>query len=806
MKRATPLSGASLAVLLAVSLPLSAQQRIALRAGEHGDFSRIALDIPSLEAWDLRQTDRLVRLRFPDRDLSFDTSAIFPQRRVSRVTRASFESKGGGVELTLSLSCDCTVEAYEFQSDMLVVDIRDDQDGGATSDERRRAARSDGDGARQAEASGSDGPVEAGVAAVSRPDAAEEPAAREARPESEPAAIPTSPEAEDLSVDTARARLLEQLSRAADQGLVEFREPPGAGEPRTKPLRAAPVQGNGPKPDEAATPGAPDSDEAPNPARTPAQRTASSDPEGPVQLEARTAFDGDARPGETVDTPACDARRHLDPSVFSVVDAPYEALGELRGRVTGEFDKPDREAVLELVRMQISLGFGLEARRTLQAFAPQADGSVLLTDIARIVEGLPATPDGPLANAEGCGGRVALWRIAGRQGGATPASAQTKLEILQEFEALPVPMRRLAGPQLVRALVERDATDLAEALALRLDRAPGDHGDDWRLATAGLALAVGNRALAEARLEPVISDDGPLAARALLLLANSRLERNELLDPQLISDLGAAAFANRGTDLGRRLLIAEALGHAGRGQLEAALKGLKTEIDVGRHRASHLETAVIAVLSVTDADEVGSAAYADAVLSHRGLIGSGPDFDAVRARVAEEMTHVGLPGVGRDLLEPALARGRAPARLAAALTETAMGRPERALGHITGLQGRRAAELRANALARQGLHDRAWAEIADFLKPDADARRALAWRGGDWNAASEAFLHSDPRGVLAAWMAGEREAPSETYETPRTAFLAPSPDLSEPELAASRIAISQAEAARTLIDETLDGG
>ena len=115
---------AAAALVLLSASAASAQERIRLRAGEHAEFSRIALDVPQLAEWSIERNGRLVTVLFPDRELLFATEQIFPQRRISRVTSARSERGRDGTRLILSMSCNCVAEAYEFRPGMLVMDIR----------------------------------------------------------------------------------------------------------------------------------------------------------------------------------------------------------------------------------------------------------------------------------------------------------------------------------------------------------------------------------------------------------------------------------------------------------------------------------------------------------------------------------------------------------------------------------------------------------------------------------------------------------------------------------------------------------
>lgn len=776
-RRPRALAALALAAAALAAAPAAAQEQARLRAGEHDGYSRIALDVPRLEDWRLEVEGRRAEIFFPGRALAFDTSAILPDRKVTRVTRARTRRGEAGTRLILTLSCPCAAEGFEFRPGMLVIDIRARPPEAPPAPPRKTAA-----------AGPAPHPLPAGPlrvpAATPPPDAAAGP-----RPDGDPAEA-------DISVDAAQERLLEQLSRAADQGLVEFRSPPEGASATPPDTSRAPDQA---PPRDARRSAPPAPRQAPAPLAAPP----------PAQLEARTAFDAGDGPASDPAPRTCPVDERLAPGLWRRPADPYAALAALRRRLVGEFDRPSEGAALDLARLRTALGFGVEARQTLAAFAPGHEAAELLRDLAHVVDGEAPPADGPLARAGACGGRVGLWRLAA--GFAPPDGVledpDWTASLLAAFEELPVPMRRLLGPPLVSRLTTLGALDMAEAARLRLDRAPGDHGGAWRLALGRLALARGEAARGRALLREVIESDGPQAPEAMLALADSLLSQDGALPADLVEDIAHAAFARRGTQLGRRLLVAEILGRAGRRRLGAALEVIATELAAGGPRQADLSAALRRILEDARADAVGHMAYAFAVMTHRGLLGEGPAYDEARASVARQLAEAGLANAAWDLLQPALARQPPPVRLAAAGVEIALDRPADALARLEDAEGRPAAELRARAFAAQGRHDRAWAALSPHLPVGAPERGELAWRAREWAAARDSLPEDDPRRLFAAWMAGRGpDAPPPGPGWAEAPFLAPVESPERPSLAGARAAIERARAARARVSEALDDG
>ena len=873
---------------LALALPAEAQQQIRLRAGEHAEFSRIALDVPQLVEWSIERNGRLVTVLFPDRELLFATEQIFPQRRVSRVTSARSERGRDGTRLILSMSCNCVAEAYEFRPGMLVMDIRAEPDeteaaqvqevDAAGPDGRQADARPGeaGDQAGQGTGGGSGGsghdaasgamdalairraepPPATSGSVLSGPSggtSGSQPDMATTTP-AEPPTADVTPAAESgqdgpadaVSITEAQRRLLEQLARAADQGLVQFRDPGGPDDPRTEKEEQAHAASGDPA---GGTPPVPDPHAAADP-RTPGSGRQPADgtdreeeanaaggaelpePQPQVQLDARTVWDRDRRPPPHRAV-TCPDDALLDPEPWRRSAQFYDRMGELRAKMMLEFDKPDPRAALDLAWLQVGYGFGAEARQTLDQFVPAVREAALLRDIALLVDDAAPIEGGPLSQGDDCPGRAGMWRLAA---GMTPDPAALRDpawrdSVLDAFAELPIRLRRRAGPPLVETLTALGELDFADAVRLRLDRAPGDHGAPWRLALGRLALARGEVEQGETLLRNVSLTDGPEAAEAMLALADSLLGRRDTLPEDLIEDIALKAFEHQGTELGRRLLVAEILGRAGRDQLGEALQVIETELFAGGARGADLEAAMRAILERARASDVGEYAYASAIMRHRDLLRDPEVFDPARIRVAREMTGIGLANVGIELLAPALARGGGEARLAAAAAEVALDLPLDTLNRLEGLAGDDAARLRARALLALGRDAEAFAEVASSLPQGSPERAQLAWRAAIWPDAAR-LPGEDPRRLLAAWMAGEPPPdpadviaralgagavpPADAGEgaTPDPAveaaagealFLSPPVVAEPPSLAAARRLIEASEAARARIEEALGG-
>lgn len=170
-----------------------ASYRLPVSAGEHDGFSRLVLQRPRGAAWEIVPIERGVEVRFDKAGFDFDQSAVIDRRMAHRVVGMETVAENGRTVLRFDFNCDCSVDSETLGGRNLKLDITP-----------RRTFSTEG----------------VAVASIDDPsleDAAQ--ASVDAAAESEEAP------ALDTAAQVARAQraLLEQLQRAADQGLIAFR-------------------------------------------------------------------------------------------------------------------------------------------------------------------------------------------------------------------------------------------------------------------------------------------------------------------------------------------------------------------------------------------------------------------------------------------------------------------------------------------------------------------------------------------------------------------------------------------------------
>ncbi|MBI1217206.1 MAG: hypothetical protein GC186_01555 [Rhodobacteraceae bacterium] len=710
-----------------VCLALAAQgETVIVRSGEHDGFSRLVLPMEAAAPWQFGRTLDGYELRLGRPGVKFDLSKVFD--RIPRLRLADLGTEAGGTRLTLQLSCACHAEVFEFRPSILVIDIRPGPppsnspferslEGGETA-----STTADPPAARRPRARPTqDMPVydwranapalpsgDMGGAEAARPtaptDVIQSPPTEPIAPSRAVAADTPPPDATDPHLSAARAELVQQLGRAASQGLLSAN--PQAFAPDI------PVETQTLPP-----PPAPPDDGPPVPASSRAATT-------PARLSAQTALDREVQNGRAAPiTPT--GGPCLPDSLF---DLPHwgdnrtaaRQIEERRAALVGEFDRPSVTGVGALMRLYLYLGFGAEARSLpagLQVVVPDADVLAALGDI--MDEGYARRP-GRLAGQAGCSGAVSLWSVLAAPeiaaGEAVDVGAVTR-----SFSALPLPLRRLLGPGLSGRFLDHGDLDTARAIRDAITRAPGAAGPAVDLLNARIDLADGRAAPAEAAIRRVAVTDDPASPDALVMLVDTEVATGGSVDRATIDSIAALAHQFRGTATGRRLTRAHLLALGLAGDFDGAIRELATLRALPDAVATGAD-ALWALLADRGSDE--------ALLRHGLNVRDATDAARkTHVTLAKRLIGLGFPDEGLAWLAPLVPPTDAE-RLLAARAWLATGDTNGAVALLDGLVGAEAAELRAEVAARDGDHS---AASAAYLAVGATKEAGEeAWQAGDW--------------------------------------------------------------------------
>lgn len=800
---------ATLCALAAIG-PAKAEP-IRLRASDIAQGSRVEIPIHGAGFGVERTGPRQIDIVIDAAGAAFDVSEIFPGAAARRIVTARTVPDESGTRLRFILNCDCDFAA-RVTGDVLSVEFRDPPSGEAKPESADRVAsagapaealprRAPGEGTKHAplrapapKPRGSDGEV----AAAEAPAAGDEQASK--------------------NVVIARQKLLEQLSRAAEQGLLDFRSPEAAAMAPPPQDRSFPIKAKPPEVEEPVETAAKEEERAPEPEpEAPALNPPPPPPAVELPVRARTAIDRDFREdrAETfAQTATCIEESRLDTYDWPDPQRFSEELSATMRGLLDQFDTPVPDAATRLARLYVIAGFGEEAIETIGIFGDAVEDGALLRDLAHVVDGERPPADGPLSLGLSCSGRVAMWR---RAAGMPPAVippgdpaviAAVNDEMIAAFTATPVALRILLGPMIVGTLLDQNDPETARKVDLILRRIPGDHGPAFDLARARLLTVLNEDEEAEALFARLGRRDLAESREALLRLLENRIGRGAPIGADLTEALAEAAFIARGSPMERSLKVAEIRARVRSEGLAAALDTVRNAMDRSPASAIILRDAAHAALEEAQAVTEGPLAYTRAVLAHRDEISADIAGDAARRQIAEQLTGLGLANAALAFLEPALGRGAPDVRRAAARAMLSEDDATGALAALNGLAGIEAARLRARAEQMMDNPAEALATLEEADAPEAGAD-LLAFKAGAW--AEAATMGPEELRLLAAYMAGPDSAPAretlkQTGDPAAAAFLDPPRVSDEVTLGDAQSVMDASRAVRAVIEEALNDG
>lgn len=773
------------AAIVAIHANFALAEPIHLRSGEHGDFTRIVADLEPADAWRVGRTEAGYELRSVDDRATFDWSGVYRRIGHSRISQVGPGKTPGSFEIAVACACHATVTS--LASGAVVIDIREgsappgsahevpiDEQGPAPvapPGPARSVAVVEPPTSRESTPSA----TIAGANPIGRtmaerhlpllwknPPAAAEPphAAPSQYPSVAPAheepvadlaqvslgslprrAIrswagelrPGLPPPTSLRVQESEQELVEQLGRAASQGLIELDLPPRAAD-RTE--SAVEVAGGS-----SASLAEQERDPLAISAETSIDRGTQGYPERlPVTAEGATCIPDT----ELALAHWADAR----PAAFQIA--------EHRATLVAEFDRAQPEAITTLARLYLHFGFGAEARATLSAFGVNGPESSRLAAIAKIIDGDPASSGPAFAGMESCDTAASLWAVLSGPDHA-PMLDVNEGAIVRSFSALPVHLRHVIGPELAKRLLQGGNTEAARAIRNALARSaePGDH--DLDLIAAKIDLASDDPSAGQARLKRLASTNAPHSAEALILLLGSRIARGEPVDPALAASAEALAFErSEGAD-GPILQRLVALARAAGGNFDGAFEALQRW---PQERATTLKMSTARELFHVLAKAGNDDTFMRGFLPNRDLFeASAPDL-LLRLNVGERLVVAGMAIAARRVLAGEAAHTER-GRLLLARADLADFDPASAVAILDGLDGIEVTGLRASASAMIGDHATAAQEFARLGDNESAAREA--WRAGDTSGAGP--LRGDAIGDSLKQLAAARQSDTQPAGT-----------------------------------------
>jgi hypothetical protein len=523
---------------------MAAAQVVTVRSGQHDGFTRLVLTFPEPGGWDFGRTGDGYGFRARARGLRFDIAGVFDRVPRDRLSALWADPETG--VLRLGLGCACHAIATPFRPGIVVIDILD---GAAPPDSPYETALADAGRSlpplvpqRMVRPKSRPQTIEA-QAAPPAPEPAQAPAiplpALGSRPSDRPVVLLTLP---DPRSDILRQTLLRDLSRGIASGAVD------------------PVQR------------LPEDPEAPDPASVSTATPPAAPPATP-QLRVRPGGQ-DAQADTAADGRSCIADDRLDLAAWGSEGAVADQIVQAQAGLLGEFDRPDRDRLLQLVRLYLHMGFGAEAGTLMRVWAPDDTEAEVLTALATLVDG--GTGTAAFQGLQGCPTAAALWSVLAQD----PADKATDIDtaaVLRAFSALPIGLRRHLGPALSDRMMALGDTATVQAIRDAIGRAPGPHGDGLTMIDAGLDMANGRPDSAEQKLASVVADGGGAEARALAALVDSLVRRGETPDSAQLLALDAQLRERQGLDEERALRAAFARGLTVTGAAERAFTAIASD-------------------------------------------------------------------------------------------------------------------------------------------------------------------------------------------------------------------------------------
>ena len=421
-------------------------------------------------------------------------------------------------------------------------------------------------------------------------------------------------------------------------------------------------------------------------------------------------------------------------------DSPFaDQLGPLRGALVREFDDVNPASVRALAKLYLYFGFGAEARGML-SMLPEGrvdpEQQATLMAMADLMDGKEIGINHPFSGQQGCHGQTALWSVLAD--GNIRKTANTDA-IQQAFAKLPVHLRVNFGPRLSSMFAESGNLHIAEAILRSVSRTGMEFVPELNLAEAAIAELEGDTEVVAEKLIDEVAERTESAPTALIDLIALSYDERKALSPDVPDLIASYELESRDTELGARLRKAGVVSLALTGGFASAFDELKqvTQRDGPAARADAIDPLMTLLTERSD----------DVTFLQYGLVFAGQATAAEAAPVAELMARrlldLGFAEQAQSLLQKlALEPENKDRRLMMAETALALGKPHNALVELMGLEGSEANRMRAEALWRNG----EYARSGEYMLEE------------DVNAAARGFWHSQDMEAIET-MTPTKEAP-----------------------------------------------
>lgn len=671
--------------------PLAAQQ-INVRSGEHEGFSRLVFMFPAGTGWSTERIANGYRLTSSLRNGRFDLSSVFRFIPKTRILSVSAEMDANSV--FIETAPETRLTSFQLPIGAVVIDIADGAEPTLPA-----PVPANGASFRPPQDSGylelywsARQPILSRIPGPSLPQ-------RAANQVSEQISSLSMP---DPRISAAEMDLIDQMGRAASQGLIRMQ---------------LPRRQNGALEDGADREG-------------PSQ-TAAAEQSNDLALQSQTVIDRDTAASFSqnklsLSGHSCPVDSDFDLQAWLDDKPPGEQISNARRDLLEEFDKPRKSAVEQLAKVYIALGFGVEAKAVLRAFDAESPDLHHLSIIADIVDGRPPKEGPDFSAMVSCNGKVALWAFL-----ATPKPPPKEKvnfgAVKMAYAALPPAIRDLTGAALSARLIEIGAADVAATVRATLARSPQEHRSALDMIDAQIDLSAGRTAEATARLEKVARMKTPGAAESLALAIETKLAQGQTIPIADVQHAGALARELKGSEIAEKLHRAEVLGLASFADFESAFTAWDAwPASGGPDLRGATVNDVFALMARVPDEQLFLKTY----FQNRDRLNDITPSPEVQISLADRLSQNGFARSARAILQPET-RKTESGRLSLARAALADHDAAAAYSHLLGLTDDEAATLRGAALSLLGRHDTAKDEFA--RAGDREAQLEEAWRAGNWD-------------------------------------------------------------------------
>lgn len=336
-----------LACALAGAAAATMAQTLRVRSGEHGDYTRLVVQVPKGVAWELHQQPDGARLSVALESAVFETDAVFERLSDKRLTSVSQAQPGAALDI--AFGCDCVATAFLHRQTMVVIDI--------SANAFKPAPKVDLS------------------APIWLPERQHSP-----RPVTEHSSNDPVTPLQKLSRRDLENLLISRVLQGADRDAVDLQlSDPG-------PRRTTTL----------------------DPMKIPANLTQNLHVTS--ILDEVQAITGLPDP-QIYRQPKCIPDAELGFETWSGDQPFEREVAHLRRGLFQEFDRVDPERAVSLAKLYTYYGFGAEARQVLRLMPEQSIATRRISAIADAADDRPATQPNPFSGQQRCDGIAALWAL-----------------------------------------------------------------------------------------------------------------------------------------------------------------------------------------------------------------------------------------------------------------------------------------------------------------------------------------------------------------------------------------------------------